>query len=42
MRAILWLLGAVVLGLALFEVTMQPSPGERAQLLLIFLAARIC
>ena len=41
MRAILWLLGAVVLGLALFEVTMQPSPGERAQLLLIFLAMAV-
>lgn len=41
MRAILWLLGAVVLGLALFEVTMQPSPSERAQLLLIFLAMAV-
>lgn len=41
MRAILWLLGAVVLGLALFEVTMQPSPGERAELLLIFLAMAV-
>jgi len=40
-RAILWLLGAVVLGLALFEVTMQPSPGERAELLLIFLAMAV-
>ena len=41
MRAVLWLSGAVLLGLALFEVTMQPSPSERTELLLIFLAMAV-
>ncbi len=38
MRAILALLGLVVVGIGLFEVTMQPSSSEREQLLLVFLA----
>ena len=41
MRAVLWLSGAVLLGLALFEVTMQPSPSDRTELFLIFLAMAV-
>ena len=36
MRALLWAIAAVVIGLALFEVTMQPTAADRAQLAVIF------
>lgn len=35
-RALLWATGAIVVGLALFEVTMQPTSAERTQLAVIF------
>lgn len=41
MKAVLWFSAAVLVGLALFEVTMQPSPNERVELLLIFLAMAV-
>jgi signal transduction histidine kinase len=36
MRALLWAIAAIVVGLALFEVTMQPTAADRAQLAVIF------
>jgi two-component system sensor histidine kinase BaeS len=36
MRPILWALAAVVVGLAIFEIAMQPSGAERAELGVIF------
>ena len=36
MRALLWAVAAIVIGLALFEVTMQPTAADRAQLAVIF------
>jgi signal transduction histidine kinase len=36
MRALLWAISAIVVGLALFEVTMQPTAADRAQLAVIF------
>ena len=36
MRALLWAIAAIVIGLALFEVTMQPTAADRAQLAVIF------
>ena len=38
MRAALWFLGAVVIGLLLFEISMQPTGSDRVHLGLIFLA----
>jgi hypothetical protein len=37
MRAFLWSLGALLIGLALFEISMQPSPHDRFELTVIFL-----
>jgi len=37
MRALLWAIAAIVVGLALFEVTMQPTAADRAQLAVIFM-----
>ena len=37
-RAFLWLPAAVVVAMALFEITMDPTPSDRARLLVIFLA----
>lgn len=36
MTQLFWGLGAIVVGLAIFEVSMQPSPGERLELAFIF------
>ncbi len=36
MRGLLWAVAAIVIGLALFEVTMQPTAADRAQLAVIF------
>jgi signal transduction histidine kinase len=36
LRALLWAVAAIVIGLALFEVTMQPTAADRAQLAVIF------
>ncbi|MEA2024677.1 MAG: HAMP domain-containing sensor histidine kinase [Actinomycetota bacterium] len=38
MKAVFWFLGAVVVGLVLFEISMQPTGSDRAHLALIFLA----
>ncbi len=38
MKAAFWFLGAVVVGLVLFEMSMQPTGSDRAHLALIFLA----
>lgn len=38
MKALLFAIAAVVVGLALFEVTMQPTAAERTQLAIIFVA----
>ncbi|MEA2057223.1 MAG: HAMP domain-containing sensor histidine kinase [Actinomycetota bacterium] len=37
MRALLWAIAAIVVGLALFEVTMQPTAADRTQLAIIFM-----
>jgi signal transduction histidine kinase len=36
LRGLLWAVAAIVIGLALFEVTMQPTAADRAQLAVIF------
>ena len=38
MKAALWFLGAVVIGLIAFEVLMQPTSADRIQLALTFIA----
>ncbi len=41
MKAFLWMLGAALLALAAFEITMQPTPADRAQLAVLFLVMAV-
>ena len=41
MKAVIWLLGAVLIGLVAFEVSMQPTAGDRALLAVIFAAVAV-
>jgi signal transduction histidine kinase len=40
-RAVIWLLGAILVGLAAFEISMQPTAGDRAVLALIFVLVAV-
>ena len=41
MKAVIWLLGAVLIGLVAFEISMQPTAADRMVLALIFVAVAV-